>query len=191
MLKTIINSSLAVTIGLSLAMTTQAAEQGHGKVTFKGEIVDAPCSIAPESVDQVVYLGQISNSSLFAQGESTPKPFTIELEDCDFDSSAYNNDVSITFSGSTVDLGNSITALGVTGFGGDENAANVGIIISSAAENKAIEFGAEQNINDILQPGYNTLNYSAYLKTNSGITSVNQVPLGEFQGITNFTLTYN
>lgn len=38
-----------------------AADQGHGTVTFTGSIIDAPCSIAPESIDQTVNLGQISN----------------------------------------------------------------------------------------------------------------------------------
>ncbi|WP_343595977.1 fimbrial protein [Acinetobacter sp.] len=194
MYKTIISSSLATALGLSLAMTTQAADQGHGKVTFKGEIVNAPCSIAPESVDQVVYLGQISNSALAASGESTPKPFSIELEDCDFGTATQPNlatgAVSITFSGSTVDLGNSITALGVTGFGGDPLAGNVGIIISSAANNEAIKFGTAQNLNGMLQPGYNTMNFSAYLKTKDTATTAADIPLGEFQGITNFTLSY-
>ncbi|MDI6978669.1 type 1 fimbrial protein, partial [Serratia sp. Se-RSBMAAmG] len=31
-----------------------------GKVTFTGSIIDAPCSIAPGSVDQTVSLGAIS-----------------------------------------------------------------------------------------------------------------------------------
>lgn len=190
MFKTIITSSLVAAFGL-VSMATHAVEQGHGKVTFKGEIVDAPCSIAPESVDQTVYLGQISNAALFAQKESTPKPFTIELEDCAFTpgTAGQNPSVSITFSGSTVDLG-SDTALGVTGFGGDPLAANVGIIISSAKDNAAIIYGTPHNINDILQPGYNTLNFSAYLKTATGVNNVGQIPLGEFQGVTNFTLAY-
>ena len=189
MYKNIISSSLAAVVGLSLSMTANAVEQGHGTVTFIGEIVDAPCSISPESVDQTVPLGQISNSALATQGESSPKPFTIELEDCDFDSSPYGNSVSITFSGSTVVLDPVNTALGVTGFGGDPLASNVGIIISAAKDNEAVKFGVPHLVNDILQPGSNTLNFSAYLKTKPSL-AVNAIPLGEFQGITNFTLAY-
>lgn len=191
MFKTIITSSLVAAFGL-VSMATHAVEQGHGKVTFKGEIVDAPCSIAPESVDQTVYLGQISNAALFATGESTPKPFSIELEDCAFTpgTAGQNPSVSITFSGSTVVLDPLNTALGVTGFGGDPLAGNVGIIISSAQNNEAIKYGTAHNVNSILQPGYNTLNFSAYLKTAAAVNTVADIPLGEFQGVTNFTLAY-
>ena len=29
-----------------------AQDQGHGKITFTGSVIDAPCSIDPNSVDQ-------------------------------------------------------------------------------------------------------------------------------------------
>lgn len=53
------------------------ADQGHGKVKFTGSIIDAPCSINPESVDQTVDLGQISNVALQNGGKSTPRPFSL------------------------------------------------------------------------------------------------------------------
>ncbi|WP_423055262.1 fimbrial protein, partial [Aeromonas salmonicida] len=46
-----------------------AGGAGSGKVTFNGEIINAPCSVAPESVDQVVEMGQISTKELVKGGE--------------------------------------------------------------------------------------------------------------------------
>ena len=43
---------LATVIAFASASVAHAASnQGSGKVTFTGEIIDAPCSVAPESVD--------------------------------------------------------------------------------------------------------------------------------------------
>ena len=53
---------LATVIAFASASVAHAASnQGSGKVTFTGEIIDAPCSVAPESVDQTVPMGQISS----------------------------------------------------------------------------------------------------------------------------------
>lgn len=49
---------------ISVSAFAAPANQGHGKVKFKGEIVDAPCSISADSIDQTVDLGQIANSVL-------------------------------------------------------------------------------------------------------------------------------
>ncbi|MBU5899673.1 fimbrial protein, partial [Vibrio cholerae O1] len=75
----------------------QAADQGHGKVNFIGSIIDAPCSIAPESIDQTVDLGQVSNVALKNGGSSNPRSFDIKLEQCD---TTTLKSVSTTFTGS-------------------------------------------------------------------------------------------
>ncbi len=51
--------SVLVAAVLSLsAFAANAADQGKGKVTFTGSIIEAPCSITSEAADQVVELGQ-------------------------------------------------------------------------------------------------------------------------------------
>ena len=67
--------------GVSTVANAAVKDQGHGKVTFSGSIIDAPCSIAPESLDQTVELGAISNVALKSGGKSTPRNFQIKLED--------------------------------------------------------------------------------------------------------------
>lgn len=55
---------LAAAMAFGATSFAHAADQGHGKVNFIGSIIDAPCSIAPESLDQTVDLGQVSNVAL-------------------------------------------------------------------------------------------------------------------------------
>lgn len=46
------------------ASVVHAAGAGQGTVTFKGAIIEAACSIDPESVDQTIGLGQVAKSAL-------------------------------------------------------------------------------------------------------------------------------
>jgi major pilin subunit PapA len=47
-----------------------AAGAGSGEVDFKGVIVDAPCGIAPQSIDQTIDFGQLSLTHLNSGGIS-------------------------------------------------------------------------------------------------------------------------
>ena len=78
------------------ASMVQAAGAGQGTVTFEGAIIEAACSIAPESVDQTVGLGQIAKSQLEEGGASHPEPFEIKLVGCD---TTTLKSVSTTFTG--------------------------------------------------------------------------------------------
>ncbi|MFT2793743.1 fimbrial protein [Serratia sp. T13T92] len=73
---------MAVVLSLS---TVSAAQAADGKITFTGSIIDAPCSISANTIDQTIELGAISNAALSANGntgESTPRPVKISLENC-------------------------------------------------------------------------------------------------------------
>ena len=182
-------SVLALALLSGVSISAIAADQGHGQVNFIGEIVNAPCSINPESVDQTVDLGQISNTALKAGGTSPNKTFTIQLEDCDFTGadgtgSTIGNGIELTFTGST----NAEKLLGVTGFGSDVNGQNVGIQINDA-KNKQVMFGEAIDLTNTLQNGNNTLLFNSFLKGKAG-TTVEQIPLGNFWGVTNFTIEY-
>jgi type 1 fimbria pilin len=45
---------------------------GLGKIKFKGVVIDAPCSIAPDSVDKEVDLGEVTTAVINANKKSTP-----------------------------------------------------------------------------------------------------------------------
>ncbi|KOC87492.1 fimbrial protein [Winslowiella iniecta] len=155
-----------------------AADAGHGKLTFSGAIIDSPCSISPDSVDQTVELGQVSNVALAANGNtgtSVPRPFQIRLENCDITTM---KTVQAIFSGpvSAYDP----DSLGISG-----TASGASIEMNDGSNNK-IRLGVPTTPQPLLQ-GYNTLPYTAYLR--GGGASATITP-GEFQSIAGFTLVY-
>lgn len=168
----------------SMMVNAAPTDQGHGTVTFKGSIIEAPCSITPETVDQTVNLGQVSNVTLKDGGQSSPKPFQIKLENCDLNPGdangvGKNNAVAITFTGASSVDNNEL--LGITG-----TAKGAGIAITDGS-GTLIKLGQAANA-QTLGNGNNTLSFSAYLQGSkaSGAT----ITPGEFQSVADFTLAY-
>jgi len=174
---------LAAVMAFGVSSVAHAAvkDQGHGKVTFTGSIIDAPCSIAPESLDQTVELGAISNVALKGGGKSTPRNFQIKLENCELTSKdpGKNNTVALTFNGSASDVDAKL--LGITG-----TAKGAGIAITDGAGSN-IELGKSSKARE-LQNGANTLSFAAYLQGAAASTAV--IVPGEFQSVADFTLAY-
>lgn len=172
---------MAAVLAFGVTSVAHAADQGHGTVTFKGAIIDAPCSITPETVDQTVNLGQVSNVALKDGGQSTPKSFQIKLENCELTSAipGKNNAVAITFTGaSSVD---DAKLLGITG-----TAKGAGIAITDGS-GKLVELGKASSA-QTLGNGNNTLSFAAYLQGSKASGAV--VTPGEFQSVADFTLAY-
>lgn len=172
---------LAAVMAFGVSSLAHAADQGHGKVTFSGSIIDAPCSIAPESLDQTVELGAISNVALKNGGKSTPRNFQIKLENCELITAApgKNNTVALTFTGATSAVDAKL--LGITG-----TAKGAGIALTDGAGND-ITLGTPTNA-QTLQTGSNTLSFAAYLQGDKASTAT--VVPGEFQSVADFTLAY-
>ncbi|HCR3975393.1 TPA: fimbrial protein, partial [Citrobacter freundii] len=92
--KTIFISALT-----AVAFTTSVyANQGSGKVNFKGTVINAACGIDPDSVEQTIDFGQLSMSHLNAGNTSDPVSFNIKLVNCD---TAQATGVQIAFAGAT------------------------------------------------------------------------------------------
>ncbi|KTQ46841.1 fimbrial protein [Enterobacter cancerogenus] len=174
-------NSLSLIFGVVLSAASSqmvmAADQGHGTVTFKGAIIDAPCSIAPESVDQTVHLGQISNVALKDGGKSTPRNFQIKLENCDVSSL---KNVTTTFTGPA-----SAENANLIGLSGSAKGAGIALTDGSG---KPVALGNPSSAQQF-QVGNNTLSFAAYLQ-GVGTDKALVVP-GDFQSIVDFTLTYN
>lgn len=166
---------LAVAMVLGTSTIAHAADdQGSGKVTFTGSIIDAPCSIAPESEDQVVDLGQVSSVALKDMGKSNPRDFDIKLEQCDTETM---KTVSTTFSGA--ESANNSELLGIAG-----TASGAGVAISYGGD--VVKLGeASQPLN--LIDGDNTIHFAAYLQGESESATI--VP-GDFSAVANWTLDY-
>ncbi|EKQ0893682.1 fimbrial protein [Salmonella enterica] len=70
----------------AFADTTIVPDAGQGTIQFTGSVIDAPCSIVPESQNIQVNLGQVSLKSLAsANSYSSAVPVTINLTGCSFD----------------------------------------------------------------------------------------------------------
>lgn len=168
-----------IALGLGLALSASAfagTNQGSGQVHFKGEIIEAPCSITPDTVDQTVDMGKIATSALANGGRSDSFPFQIDLKNCST-TALSDSTVTVTFEGPRDGLDNA--ALGIEG-----QAKNAAIYLTNGG-GKTIDLGQPSDAIQITD-GSNTLNFSSYLK---GYTETMATP-GEFTATTNFVLTY-
>jgi len=167
----------AAMMALSMASVAQA-DEGHGKVTFTGSIIEAPCSINPDSTEQVIPLGQIASITLKDGGTSLPRPFQINLENCSFDTAST---VTTTFSGAE-------GANGLLGMTGTAKGASIAITDGTGA---VVKLGVASQ-GQKLQQGQNTLSFAAYLKGDGKDADGKDIALvpGEFQSIADFTLAY-
>ncbi|MEG5668226.1 fimbrial protein [Enterobacter roggenkampii] len=169
---------LAVAMASGMAMGAAHAaspDQGHGTVTFTGSIIDAPCSISPDTIDQTVNLGEISSVALKDGGTSQPRPFDIKLEQCD---TTTLKTVQTTFTGAP-SAGNP-DLLGITG-----TAKGASIAITNGY-GQVVTLGSPTPA-QTLQDGNNTLEFSAYLQGDGASATI--VP-GSFQSVADFTLSY-
>lgn len=165
----------AVLVSAAANAADEAAKSGgQGVVNFKGSIVDAPCSISGDSVEQTVNLGAVSSASLQNGGTSSPRTFDIKLQDCALTTA---NTVTTTFTG-TASKANPAN-LGIVG-----RASGASISITDAA-GTPIKLGtasAAQKLSD----GNNTLRFAAFLQGDGS----SAITAGDFTSVADFTLSY-
>ncbi|HDZ8912412.1 TPA: type 1 fimbrial protein [Aeromonas hydrophila] len=152
-------------------------DNGHGVINFTGAIIDAPCSIAPESVDQTIQMGQISNSTLNNQGQGPLRPFEIHLEGCSFDTA---KTATITFNGIPDDTEKK--HLAINGF-----AKGAAIAMVSQLDGTEVVLGTPTSATTLVQ-GDNHLKFGAKLVSN--VKSGEKAIPGEFTATTDFIMTY-
>lgn len=97
------NTLVTAVIGFlgSIAMSAANADTttvAGGTVNFKGQVVNAACSVTADSQDQTVTLDQVRTSQLATAGKVSGqgKPFDIVLADCD---TTVSTNASLTFNG--------------------------------------------------------------------------------------------
>ncbi|MCO7612762.1 MULTISPECIES: fimbrial protein [Pseudomonas] len=153
-----------------------AAPGGSGKVHFEGAILDAPCSLDAQSVDQTVKMDNVSNKALANGGQSEVKNFNIELRQCDI---SKLKKVKVTFGGDADAIDN--TLLGIAG-----SAKGAGIALTNGS-GVQVKLGEASTARALLE-GDNTLVFGAYLK---GTTVADvAVTAGTYNATANFMLTY-
>ncbi|MEB8258295.1 type 1 fimbrial protein [Enterobacter asburiae] len=170
---------LAVAMASGLGMgAAHAADNGHGKITFTGTIIDAACSIDASSIDQTKELGAISMKQLSGGGQSSPINFNIQLHDCDTTTA---KNATVTFNGVAGDGAAGLDgALAVTGQG-----SGVGVVITDMGKNVIKPNVASPDI--ALNDGDNELQFQAYVQGSSVAGAV--IP-GAFTSVANFVMDY-
>ncbi|EKH0602634.1 type 1 fimbrial protein [Escherichia coli] len=160
---------------------------GSGKITFKGTVVDAPCGIDPDSADQTINFGQISKALLDNDGTSEQKDVDIRLVNCTIP--AAGKKVSVSFNGGFVTgQKTELNALGPSD--ATKNTTGVAVVMASQAvdtQGELVSFDGSKGKDVTLQPGDNTLHYTAWVKKAANQANVNP---GDFSAVTNFVLTY-
>ncbi|CAI1983983.1 type 1 fimbrial protein [Serratia marcescens] len=98
----------ALLIALSIGSASATAKtQGHGKVSLGGEIVETPCNIAGDSLDQTVDFGLVSMSDAGRDAQpsliGSRRHFAIRLVNCELASQIKPDFIyraaNLTFSG--------------------------------------------------------------------------------------------
>lgn len=172
MIKTVMAGAVAMAL---VSFGANAANQGSGTVNFKGEIIDAPCGIAPESADQSIDFGQISKAHLNAKGTSVKKDVNIKLVNCEL--GAAQKTVQVTFKGNTVDGAKKMLGAANTGAG----------IVMVGQDGQDVVFGTATAPVSVAN-GNNTLHYQAWVT--AADANAPAVTEGAFSAVTNFTLAY-
>lgn len=158
--------------------TAHAANQGGGKITFNGSIIEAPCSIDAGSENQSKELGAISMKHLSGGGKSTPIDFNIQLHDCDVVTA---KNATVTFNGVAGDQSAGLDgALAVTGQG-----SGVGVVITDMGGN--IIKPNEKSPKMPLFEGDTNLQFQAYVQ---GSSASGAVKAGKFTSVANFMMDY-
>lgn len=176
---------LALTLAAFLSAPVFANDQGSGKITFKGIVIDAPCNIAPDSVDKEIDLGQVTTAVMNANKKSTAVPVDINLENCQLDAADETatpvTKVDVTFSSTATDAAD--TSLMSNTYAG--GAQNVGVRLLNNAESP-ITLGSAETVDLSAGSTTQTLHFKAQMEVANGKTAT----AGQVESIANYVLLY-
>lgn len=167
---------ISLVLGLCVAVSTGAvSEVLKGKIALSGSILDTPCAIAMDSIDQSIDLGTVPVSVLKQWGESPLQPFTIHLMGCRLQSPVGQawQTFAITFDGPADN----------TGFVVYGQASGVSLILEDRAGER-IQPGVPFHEGAIVA-GNRTLEYGLRIASNSAAYQP-----GDFQTTLRFKLDY-
>lgn len=177
---------LATAMAVIVSGAAFADDQGSGKITFKGIVIDAPCSIAPDSVDKEVDLGEVTTAVINANKKSTPVPVDINLENCQLDDPADETDtpitkVDVTFTSAATDAADTSLMSNTYASG----AQNVGVRLLDNAES-AITLGEANEVELLAGSTTQTLHFKAVMEVPTGKTAT----AGQVEATANYVLMY-
>lgn len=166
-----------------------AGDQGSGTITFTGNVISAPCSIASGDLNQTVELGNVADSVLNSGSTSSPVDFTIHLQDCILttksgETTTTVDKVKVTFTSSATDSTDaSLMKNSLDGSLGGATGVGVRLLDST---NKNIVLGTPVAVNFANTNANQELNFKARMETVTGST----VTPGSVQAQANYVLDY-
>ncbi|WP_337263550.1 MULTISPECIES: fimbrial protein [unclassified Serratia (in: enterobacteria)] len=176
-------NALLVTLSVCSASAT-ATNQGYGRVHLGGEIVETPCSIASDSLDQTIDFGLMSMVDAAPGSQpllvSSRRDFQIKLVNCVLASQVkpgftYRT-MNVIFDGAADDEEPELLA--ITG-----DAKGVAIeLLTDVGDRLAL---GNSTADYLLVDDHNVLNFSAQLKLHP-----DSAHAGEFSSLVKFTLSY-
>ncbi|MEZ6877717.1 fimbrial protein [Enterobacter sp. KBR-315C3_2022] len=176
---------LAIAMATVISGSAFADEQGSGKITFKGTVIDAPCSIAPDSVDKEVDLGEVTTAVINANKKATAVPVDINLQNCQLEAADETattiTKVDVTFSSTATDATDSSLMTNTYASG----AQNVGVRLLDNAENPIV-LGSANEIALSAGSATQTLHFKAQMEVASGQTAT----AGQVTASANYILAY-
>ncbi|ESN17288.1 fimbrial protein [Enterobacter sp. MGH 24] len=177
---------LIVAMAAIISGSAFADDQGSGKIKFKGVVIDAPCSIAPDSVDKEVDLGQVTTAVINANKKSTPVAVDINLENCQLDDPGDETDtpitkVDVTFTSAATDASDTSLMSNTYASG----AQNVGVRLLDNAEAN-ITLGAANEVDLLPGSTTQTLHFKALMEVPAGKTAT----AGQVEATANYILMY-
>ncbi|ADO46988.1 fimbrial-like protein [[Enterobacter] lignolyticus] len=178
----------AVTATLMVGASFNASaddNQGSGKITFTGEVISAPCSIAPGDEDQTIKLGEVADTVLNTAGQySLPVPVTIHLQDCILSDGTNTIDkVKVTFTSPGVDATDP-NLMKNTYEGNVGGASGVGVRLLDAGSNK-VTLGTPVTVAFTTTNAYQELNFQARMES-----LTNNATPGNLKAQANYVLDY-
>ncbi|UVO09242.1 type 1 fimbrial protein [Pectobacterium polonicum] len=175
--------ALASLISVIFSVGAQAADSHNGSVTFKGKIIDTPCSVSPEDLHQTIDFGEISKTVLENGGTSEIKPFDITLKDCSLDTAT---SAKIVFSGG-VASGTNNELLALNG-----SASGAGIAVERVGEKIKFDGTTLAVAATPLSNGDNIFSFTSYVEK-LPTPEAGQAPVvttGSFSSTANFVVSY-
>ncbi|WP_345827709.1 fimbrial protein [Pantoea sp. BRR-3P] len=175
-------NKIMVAMGFGLVMAAGAANAADGKVTIKGTVTTAPCSIDSGSLDQAVEMGSISEKALLDGKQSGNKNFTIKLENCQLDG---KKSVKVTFKG--VAAGADDKNFGVTGTAAG---ISLGLITSDntvVSPNAPVTLPVSDNANELT---FTTFVQGDKTDNTDPENPVIPITAGSFSATLDFTMDY-
>ncbi|CAE1150217.1 fimbrial protein [Serratia sp. Tan611] len=168
-------AALMAAATLSFGANAASYEGNSGKVTFHGQVVDAPCNLAPgqDGMDVKVDFGQLSQSQL-NKNVTTAQTFELKLQNCGL----ANDDGSKKTAEITFNSADQIAGKNLLKTNGLATGLAIGI--------NNITLGTPAAIAGLVD-GDNTLVYTAVAQKADIATDVTP---GDFSASTNFLISY-